>query len=107
MGPIKSIKVGLVCIRIMNVELADYIGWHGFLRLVCVRPTILVPKNTSAKCLSSWVRYGLNAVIRLFFSDDRFVALSSRSQMEIQSFGSERLLSPAPDVRCGCDVCLT
>jgi len=51
--------------------------------------------------------FGLDAVIRLFFSDDRFVALSSRSQPEIRSFGSKRLLSPGPDVRCGCDVCLT
>ena len=53
------------------------------------------------------VAFGLDAVIRLFLSDDRFVALSSRSQPEIRSFGSKRLLSTGPDVRCGCDVCLT
>jgi hypothetical protein len=49
----------------------------------------------------------LDAVIRLLFSDDRFAALSGRSRPEIQSFGFERLLSLGPDVRCGCDVCLT
>ena len=59
------------------------------------------------RALCSIGQSGLKAVIRLFFSDDRLAALSSRSQPEIQSFGFERLLSPAPDVRCGCDVCLT
>ena len=49
---------------------------------------------------STKVGSGLDAVIRLFFSDDRFVALSSRSQPEIRSFDSKQLLSPAPDFRC-------
>ena len=38
-----------------------------------------------------FVRLGLGAVIRTFCSDGVFVALSSRSRLEIQSFGSERL----------------
>jgi len=41
----------------------------------------------------------LNAVIRVFFSDDRFVAFSSHCGPSIGNFGHGRLLSPAPDVR--------
>jgi len=53
------------------------------------------------------VAFGLTAVVRQIFVSVCCLALSSRSQQKIRSFGSECRLSPAPDVRCDHYECLS
>jgi hypothetical protein len=45
------------------------------------------------------VRIGLVAVIRLFFSDDRFITLCSHCEASFGKFTLERLLLSVPDIR--------
>ena len=51
------------------------------------------------------VRFGLDPVIRLFYSDDRFITLSSHCEASFGKFTLERQLPPIPDIseNCGYD----
>jgi hypothetical protein len=44
-------------------------------------------------------RKGLKAVIRLFYSDDRFITLRSHCEPSFGKFAIEGPLSPAPHIR--------